>query len=156
MRRIASTLMAVLILSVPAFGQHEAANHEAGHQEHKHHVAIFLGNTHDYHGEDAFTVGLDYEFRLHDLLGVGALIDHAAGDIESTVAGAGIFLHPWSSSRLLIAAANEHHHGEDEFVVRVGAMYDFHVAGWSISPTLNVDLLLDEGEEKIEDFDSPH
>jgi len=141
MREIIIVLVAVLILSVPAFGQHEE-----DHQGHKHHVAMFLGNTHNYHGEDAFTVGLDYEFRLHSLLGIGALIDHATEDIDSTVAGVGLFGHPWRDLRVLVAAANEHHHGENEFVVRVGAMYDFSLAGWSIAPTVNVDLL-EDGEE---------
>ena len=142
MKKIMVVMVAVAACAaVPAFGQHKEDHHG-----HKHHVAMFLGNTHNYHGEDAFTVGLDYEFRLHSLLGVGALIDHAAGDIDSTVAGVGIFGHPWRDLRLLVATANEHHHGEDEFVVRVGAMYDFPVMGWSISPTVDVDLLPD-GEE---------
>ena len=140
-RSVMILVAAVVLATIPAFGQHEEVHHG-----HKNHLSLFLGNTHNYHGEDAFTVGLDYEFRLHTLLGVGALVDHAAGDIGSTVAGAGIFLHPWGASRLLVAAANEHHHGEDAFVVRVGATYDFHVAGWSISPTVNVDLL-EGGEE---------
>ena len=58
-------LAAATAISAMASGDHPEAHHG-----HKHHVALFLGNTHDHHGDDAFTVGLDYEYRLHDLFGV--------------------------------------------------------------------------------------
>ena len=133
-----------LLASVPAIAQHE----EAAHAGHKNHLSVFFGNTHDYHGEDAFTVGLDYEYRLTDLFGVGALIDRAGGDIKSTVAGAALFVHPCENARLFGVAANEHHHGEDEFIVRLGVNYDVHVSDWTVSPTVSVDLL-EHGENWI-------
>jgi hypothetical protein len=36
--------------------------HEIETLEHRHHIAVFLGNTHTEHDEDAFTIGLDYEY----------------------------------------------------------------------------------------------
>ena len=39
-------------------------------QEHRHHVAIFIGATHA-EGKDEPTVGLDYECRLTPKIGVG-------------------------------------------------------------------------------------
>ena len=145
------TVLAVWVLTAAtlvtaAEPEHAVDAHGGGHHAHKHHVAAFFGNTHDHHGEDAFTVGLDYEFRLNNLLAIGALIDHATGDIDSTVAGAALFIHPWRDLRLLAAGANEHRHSEDEFIVRVGAAYDIAVSGWTVSPIVQADLLLD-GEE---------
>lgn len=111
------------------------------HHGHKHHVAIFVGGTHDYQGENAFTMGLDYEYRLTDLLGAGALIDYAGGDIESAVVGGGLFFHPWQDLRLLTAVGKEFHNGHDEFLIRLGTMYDFHLENWTLSPTVNADIL---------------
>ena len=145
MMRITSILTILCLVSMGfatnLYAEHPDGGHTEGHGGHKHHVALFVGNTHDHHGEDAFTVGLDYEYRLTDLFGVGALIDHATGDIESTVAGVGLFIHPLRQFRLLALAANEHKHGEDEFIVRLGVGYSIPVAGWSVEPIIDVDLL---------------
>ena len=137
-------LLVSLLATVPAFAQHE----DAAHGGHKHHISVFLGNTHDYHGEDAFTVGLDYEYRLTDLFGIGALIDQAGGDIESTVAGLALFVHPCTNARLFAVAANEHSHGHDEYITRLGVNYDIHVSSWTLSPIVEVDFL-EHGENWI-------
>jgi len=121
--------------------EHVDADGEHAHPYHKHHVAAFFGNTHNHHGDDAFTVGLDYEFRFSNLFGAGAFIDLAGGEIDSAVAGGGLFIHPWKDLRLLTAIGNEHLDGHDEFLVRLGTMYDFHVGKWILTPNLNVDLL---------------
>ena len=138
MKRIIFMLIGIGLIATNVLS---AEMHEEESHHHKHHVAVFFGNTHDYHSEDAFTVGLDYEYRLTDLIGAGALIDYAGGDIESTVVGGGLFFHPWRDLRLLGAIGNEHHSGDDEFLVRLGVMYDFFINDWSISPTVDVDLL---------------
>ncbi len=152
MKAINRTLVLVAVIGsfvVPVIAESSESKQAEGHQAHKHHVSLFLGNTHDYHSEDAFTVGVEYELRVHEFLGLAALIDHAAGDVDSTVAGAGIMVHPCGDLRLLAAGANDHHAGDDEFIVRLGAMYDFWVDGWSITPSINVDLLEDNEENWV-------
>ena len=103
MKAINRTLVLVVIagsLLVPVIAESDESHHDESHHGHKHHGSLFRGNTHDSHSEDAFTAGLDYEFRVHKWFDLAALIDHAAGDIDSTVAGAGVFLHPWGDVRL--------------------------------------------------------
>ncbi len=46
-------------------------------------MALFLGSTHA-DDEDEFTVGLDYEYLFHEMLGVGCLIDHAEGKLGTS------------------------------------------------------------------------
>jgi outer membrane scaffolding protein for murein synthesis (MipA/OmpV family) len=135
---MAVCIVAALTLGAKAEDGHKTEDHHHGH---KHHVAVFFGGTHDYHDENAFTLGLDYEYRLTELLGAGALIDYAGGDIESAVIGGGLFIHPWQDLRFLTAVGKEIHNGHNEFLVRLGVMYDFHLEGWTLSPTINVDLL---------------
>jgi hypothetical protein len=137
MKTLSTLLVVLTVLSASSvFAQHEEAHHG-----HKHHTAVFFGNTHDHHGEDAFTVGLDYEYKLCELFGVGALVDYAGDDIDSTVLAAGLFIHPMENLGLLIAPGNEHKDGEDEFVVRLGASYNIPMHGFSLAPTIDVDLL---------------
>jgi len=45
------------------------------------------------------------------------------------------------------APGGDFHHGEEEFVLRLGVMYDFHVGDWLISPTANLDVL--EAKENV-------
>ena len=127
---------------VAVVGAHAENAHPAEeHHFHRHHVGVFLGGTHDYHDENAVTVGLDYEYRLTQLLGAMAFIDYAGGDIDSAVVGGGLFFHPIGDVRLLTAVGKEVHHGHSEFVARLGALYDFHLEKWTLSPTLLFDIL---------------
>ena len=109
--------------------------------EHLHHAALFFGNTNNDKDQNAFTVGVEYEYRLSRPVGLGALVDYAGGKIESTVVAAGPVFHPWRELKLLAMPGLDIHHGEEEFVTRVGALYDFHAGDWSISPTLHVDVI---------------
>ena len=140
--RIPAVLMSVCIAAAVTIGARAEDAHEAeDHHFHKHHVGVFFGGTHDYNSEDAVTVGLDYEYRLTKLLGAMAFIDYAGGNIESSVVGAGLFFHPGGDVRLLTAVGDEVHNGHSEFVARLGALYDFHIENWTLSPTLMVDIL---------------
>jgi len=89
-------------------------------------------------------VGVDYEFRFHRFVGTGVLVDYAGGEAETTVAGVGVFFHPHRRFMFLLAPGLENNHGHDEFLVRVGAAYEFHLRGVSISPTVNVDFVDDD------------
>jgi hypothetical protein len=147
------TLLAVicclLLSSATAFAQQaqepEEQHGTAGepeHQEHRHHVGVFAGITHD-HGEDESTAGADYEYRVPGVrfLGVGALVDHAGGEIDSTVVAAAAFIHLRKRLRLLVAPGIEHSHGENESLVRAGVAYQLRLKRLSFSPEFNVDFV---------------
>jgi hypothetical protein len=61
-------------------------------EESKNAVSIFLGGTSN---EDAtaFTLGVDYQYRINRIVGVGALIDYAMGDIQSLLIAPAVYLH---------------------------------------------------------------
>jgi hypothetical protein len=142
MKRTIYLLLGVSTLAISGWGgEHEVEDDAPEHNSHKHHVAVFLGNTHDHHGNNAFTVGVDYEYRLTDLFGTGGVIDHAGGDINATVIAGGLFTHPWKGLRLATLLGNEHQTGHNEFLVRLGMSYDFHIKKWILTPIIDVDLL---------------
>jgi hypothetical protein len=121
---------------------------EGGHHElHKNHLAVFVGWTHA-EGEDEPTIGLDYERRLNERFGVGAVIDYAGGDLESTIIAPALFLHagPWV---LLGAVGNEHAEGEDEIVYRLGLSYQIEAGDWTIAPGVNFDKVEDHETKEV-------
>jgi hypothetical protein len=128
-----------LLCGLPAVAT-EATGH--GHDGwHRHHASVFVGNTSDFKGKNAITFGLDYEYRLYRRWGLVALVDHAGDEIDTTVVGAGVMWHPLKGFRLQAAPGLETHGGHEEFVIRFGALYDFRVGSWTLSPCVYVDVL---------------
>lgn len=141
----------------------ESTEHGEAHGEHefhRHHFSVFLGVTDGeiekeapvegesgggevvFEDQRAFTVGLDYEYRLNKRWGVGALIDFAGKDFRSWVAGVPLVLHPGGAWKLYAAPGLEDKETEDAaFLVRAGVMYDFEIGGFSVAPAFNVDFV---------------
>ena len=112
-------------------------------------VELFLGNTYeraDDESANGLSVGLTYERRLSDLLGVGAFYEYAAGDFDKSSIGVPLFVHPYGGWRLALAPGLEHREGEDAFLLRAGVAYEFELfERWVVMPEFNVDLV--DGEE---------
>ena len=118
---------------------------ESEHAPHPHHVALFGGVTKAEHHDEEATFGLDYEYRLNEKFGIGAIVDRATGDLDTTVAAISLTLHPWRGLYALAAPGYEFHDGHEEFLVRVGIGYAFHFGErYSIGPTYNIDFVNDE------------
>ena len=121
------------------------AEDEPEEEFHRHNVAVFLGDSFEAN-ENGITAGLDYEFRINRLFGVGGFIDRAWGDFNSTLAGGAVFLHPWKELTLMSGVGSEREAGESKFAGRVGVGYEFplteHLA---LSPWAYLDLLEGRG-----------
>jgi hypothetical protein len=138
----------VFLFTVLLLNPSISADESAGGHEHVNHMGLFLGNSHR-GGETGFSVGLDYERRLSDLFGVGVLAEYAAGDFDSWVFGAPLYIHPYKGFRLLAAPGFEDEESETKFLIRAGAAYQIPFGGrWSISPEYNIDFI--EGGKKIQ------
>jgi len=76
----------VFVLTMPLQALATEEEHEAHKESHydRHHVAILLGNTHE-EDEDNFTIGLDYEYRFSQSLGIGLLIEYVCEDSREVV-----------------------------------------------------------------------
>ena len=127
------------------------ATHENSTHHHPNMLEAFLGNTYEdsEHGdENGFTVGLVYERRLSELLGIGGFYEYAAGDFDKWSIGVPLFIHPHEGWRFVLAPGLEHRHGDDEFLFRTGVAYEFELSErWVMIPELNVDFV--DGEEAL-------
>jgi len=133
----------------------------AGEQEHgdglghRHHASLFMGNTYSTEKSDnALSIGFDYEYRITKWVGTGVMYDYTSGNINAHVAAVPLFIHPVENVRVYIGPGleskkhEEHGHTSDaeEFLVRIGVMYDWHVMErYSITPTFEVDFV--DGEQ---------
>lgn len=143
------------------------AEHEE-HEFHRHHLSVFLGattadvelggeggeaGTESEGGETSGetktqtdgSIGLDYEYRLNRAWGLVVGFEWVGGDTRQWMAGLGAMLHPVTGLKLLAGPGVERHEGEEEFLFRLGAMYDFGLGSWSLTPAINVDFL--DGEQ---------
>jgi len=118
----------------------------------KHIPGVFLGVTH-IDSETEFTFGFEYEYKLNDHWGLGAVYErtNAAHHNDGVaVVLASIYYHPNKNIRLGVGAGEErigggHPHTEDLY--RISAAYDFHINSFGLAPTIAVDFV--DGNEAL-------
>ena len=142
-----SILATNLIVSGPALSADLEADQGEEFLEYRHHIAVSLGNTHTEENEDAFTIGLDYEYRLSSLVGVGVLGEYATEDLNTWVVGGPFALHPGAGWRLVAMPGIEIADDETEFLFRVGAGYEFEIERFTLMPEVNADFV--DGETNL-------
>ena len=133
-----------LVMPLQVLAAEEAHEEHKESHYHRHHVGLFLGNTQDEH-EDTFTVGLDYEYRFSQYVGIGFLGEYLGKDFREGVLLVPLFIHPYEGFRFMAAAGIKPKKDEDKFLWRLGIGYRFPIGDWTIAPEFNIDF--SEGEE---------
>ena len=108
-------------------------------------LSLFVGVTDD-RGDNAFSLGLDYEYKFTEIFGIGGLLDHANGDVRTWVVGVPIFAHPVGGLVVLLAPGIEHQDdGDNEALVRLGAGWEFELSErFVVAPMFNIDFVDDD------------
>ncbi len=137
---------------VMAEDQHGAGvEHAEGHHFHKNHISMFLGATQaeKHHGErddPGFSIGIDYERRLNQVIGVGFLADWVVEGNREYLLGIPLFLHVGRHAKFQLAPGwhklNEEH--EDGWVFRTGFGWGFEVGKITLTPALYYDITENE------------
>lgn len=129
--------------------EHEGATEEHGESHHhKNHFAVFVGTTEaeEHHGEKAdpdFTFGVDYERRINDWFGAGALLDIVIEGKREFLVGPLFILHAGKSAKFFAAPCYQKvsetgHYG---LVFRTGFSWDFHLGRkYTIFPAVYYDF----------------
>jgi len=138
--------IAVFLLTLPlevVASESEHGEHEESHR-HRHRLELFIGNTHE-EGEDNFTSGLIYEYRLKQILGIGAFVEFSEKRFEKF--GFPLFIHPYKGLRFVVAPGLVYEDEEDKFLFRTGVAYEFEFGRWSITPEFDIDFI--DGDEAL-------
>ena len=151
-----SIYLFVGISIISASSINEKAKENSEHIIHNNHIAIFLGGTTFFKkGESHFSVGLDYVYRpdvekpwAFSLFGEAIFAEHTEYLIGLPVYYG--FNNIWwiRAGPGLEIIQEEEHHGdvvetktEVEFLVRIGVGYPLHVGAFTITPSLDFDLV---------------
>lgn len=112
------------------------------------HLSLFLGDTHiDGEGNNP-TIGLDYEYRVNELLGLGAVYEKAYGDLDATTSLLVADIHLQNGLIFQVGPGIECRHSENVNVGRAGVLYEFELDRFTLSPQLHWDYH-DHGENAV-------
>lgn len=136
MNRVASLLVfgilcwPMIISAAENAGEHEHAANE---------IAVFIGLTHE-RRENGAALGLEYERRIGDTLGMGLLAERTWGDFDFWVYAVPITFHAdrW---KFVIAPGIEESGDHTEKLVRVAVGYEFETSRAKVTPSLSVDFV---------------
>ncbi len=138
---------ALLLLALCA-GCASAQHHEpVDWRELPHHFSVLTGATIE-EEESGPTIGLDYEYRVSDFVGLGGVVEYASEDIDATTVLAVADLHLTHQFILQTGPGFESRGGGDtEFVYRLGVLYEWEWGGRTLSPQLHYDAT--SGEDAV-------
>ena len=134
-------IIASLLIIFPVVAAAESETEaESSEVEYRSKIGIFGGITQDGHDHGA-SVGVEYIYRMDDLISIGGFLEYAGGDFDLWLIGLPFFIHPHAGWFFRLAPAAEFEHDEVRFVFRTSVGYDFEITPrWAIAPEFNVDL----------------
>ena len=121
----------------------EADDHRLHYQAHgPHHLSVFFGVTEidEEELDTAFTLGLDYEYRVSRLLGVGAVTEHAFGALDATSVLAVVDVHIVQGFALQVGTGVEFSSEDDVAIGRVGGLYETAFGAYTVAPQIHDDI----------------
>lgn len=103
-------------------------------------LGVFIGDTTEGRRQEGVTLGLEYEYRFTESLGVAGIVEHVWGDFNTSVYVVPLAFHkgPWK-----VYAGPGIEDGEEgsEKLFRLGLEYGFHVGDYEISPQVDADFV---------------
>ena len=138
-----------LLLYRPAIAQEE---HEGTHESggHRYAIAGFVGSTH-VGSEHEFTLGIEAGMNLSSQWSIGAVIERAERERDSTLLLVGVGWHPLGPAlRFQLGLGRKDPSGKEETVVRTGVAYELELKEhWFLKPYLAIDFIDDEENEEV-------
>lgn len=150
------TFLFIQISCISANPFNEKVKNNEEHTIHHNHVALFIGNTTFFNkGENNFSIGLDYFYRPNveqpwafSIFGEAIFAEHIEYLLGLPVYYS--FNNIWwlrAGPGIEIIQEEEHHNTEVEtkiemeFLFRIGMGYPFHISGFTITPSVDIDLV---------------
>jgi hypothetical protein len=133
-------LLLLALLLAAGISQAEAAGADGGEEPKQNSVELFVGGTFD-SGEGDLSLGAIYVRRFGEKLGVGALAERTDSPGREWVFAVPFFWHVVDPWKVLIAPGIERANGNNEYMTRLGASYEFEFDGWTLAPELNFDFV---------------
>ena len=107
-------------------------------REAPHHLSVLISDTIE-EDESAASVGLDYEYRTTEFLGLGMVVERAFDEIDATTVLVVADLHITNQFIIQTGPGVEFVDGEEESAYRLGMLYEFERGGYTVSPQVHHD-----------------
>lgn len=119
-------------------------------QTHPHHLSFLPAWTFAEDGENAFTIGLDYEYRVNSFWGLGGVLEYAFEPLDTTTILAVADLHLTNSFIIQTGPGFVFEDGEELLTYRIGVLYEFELPNnLSFSPQVHYDIIDEVDNEWI-------
>ena len=109
--------------------EHQTHHGEGSEHARPHHLSVFLGDTRllipGEGDEDAFTIGIDYEYRLTHRFGAGFVAEYAANPLDATTFLGALDVHLYKGLVMQLGLGVEFIEGDANELGRIGALYEF-------------------------------
>ena len=145
--RLAWPLVALFIPVSVVAQEHQPAQtnaHESTGHHKPHHLSVLLANTQllipGESDENGFTVGLDYEYRLNQRFGLGAVAEYAGGYLDATTVLGAVDVHVKAGLVIQLGVGVEFIEGTANELGRVGVLYEFEFGELTLSPQFHWDV----------------
>ena len=113
------------------------------------HLSVFVGNTDFSEHGSGLTLGIDYEYRVSPLLGLGSVVEYAYGSLDALTVLAVADIHITDQFIVQVGPGFEHSSEHDFAVTRLGTLYEYRYHGYTISPQLHVDYHFGHGSSVV-------
>jgi len=144
-------IAAVLSVGAPPSRAQEGMGEEDGDYAHyRYAIAGFLGATR-VDGENESTLGIEAGVAVNSQWSIGAVIERADRQRDSTLAIVGVGYHPFGPGiRAQFGVGAKDPSGETEFVFRAGLGWEHELhEGWFVKPYVAYDVINNEDNESV-------
>ena len=116
---------------------------EEPHEQDLNRVGLFLGaTTKTSNGHTEFSIGVEYERHLTELLGFGGVFEWEPSFEERVLVAPALFIHPVGDLLVTVAPGAQFEEHSTQFVFRVGVAWEFELGdGFGLAPTISYDFV---------------
>ena len=158
MKRQAALLYLAAITAGTAYAddsEHLASQDQAhtGAEQGRNHIAAIIGygeksgaTDGPTGGKRALIYGIEYQYRVHDRLSLGAFYEQSSGDFDAESFGIPAWVSLTDQLKLLLAIGSERKlfEEDDEILYRIGLGYDIEFENVTVAPAGWVDFVNDK------------
>ena len=141
MKRIAITMILLFTFLGTIYAQEEEKTKPKHHEDH-YHLSAFAGFTTNYKGKQGYKLGIEYEWRFKDWMGLGGTFDFTGNDFNIFAFSVGATFYPFKIPLVTAVGVGLKNYDKSSWkdFYRAMVAYDFHLGKISLSPLIMYDL----------------